>query len=80
MLTFAEADHSADLATTDVWEVSFTTGIALNENPGTVFEVVEALNGFTDACSSKDVDMQKNTETGSMQDAYWKAKLDKSDK
>lgn len=80
MLTFADADHSANEATTDTWEVSFTTGIALNENPGTVFEVVEALNGFTDAFSIKDVEQQKNTETGSMQDAYWKSKLDKSDK
>lgn len=30
MLTFADADHSADLATTDVWDVSFTSGIALS--------------------------------------------------
>lgn len=80
MLTFAEADRSTDIATTDTWDVSFTTGIALNKNPGTVFEVVEALNGYTDAFSIKDAEMQKNTETGSMQDAYWKAKLDKSDK
>lgn len=30
MLTFADADHSADLATTDVWDVTFTSGIALS--------------------------------------------------
>ena len=58
MLTFAEADHSADLATTDVWDYSFTAGIALSKIPGTVFEVVEALNGFTDAFSIKDVEMK----------------------
>lgn len=52
----------------------------MSANPGTVFEVVEALNGFTDAFSIKNPTKWSNYETGDMQDPYWIAKLDKSDK